>query len=981
MTTATKIIWRRHRRGARRQAAATSRTIVSILLALAVLLVVVLPVTVIAANTLIFYFETLSAAPLSREGAAREAGGRATELYDSTGETLLYSLRTVSGDAMAWVDLDTLPPFLIAATLQAEDADFLTRPPRDAADMMATLWENWLVGTLTPDRTITGRLVREVIAPTADGALDLNATRARETVLVAELERRYSLADILEWHLNTNFYGNEAYGVESAAQLYFGKRAVDLALDEAAMLAAIPSAPQYNPFSSEIAARGRQGDVLRGLLNADVIDQAAHDDAAARLTPIVRDNYLPPIAPEFTVYARQQAATVLDSLGYDGTRLVALGGLHITTTLDLALYRDLECLRDASLRRLNGQPTPTECPPAARLPDAGTALDGLPPDSAALLVLDARTGAIAAMVGGATGVEHAPGVMLQPFVYLNGLLRGVNTPASMVFDIPNQFPGAQQGLIYTFTNPQQPFSGAMNLRGAMGSWRLPPAVDIAYRQGMPAILTTAHSLGVNSLEEARSDVMLLERGGAVSLLDIGYAFSVFATLGDMRGVEVPPIARGYRARDPVAVITIADADGTVLWRYDAEDARACTSLDVCTPLLEPGAAYLINDMLADQETRWSLYGQNSPFDTTMPAAIVAGVAGDGERQWTVGYSADYVVGAVMYRADGQPVGLAADTVTAAAAPWNALIEHVHALRGTGTSWERPPSVIEAVVCQISGLLPNDACPVVSELFLDGTQPGTVDSFWQVVEVNDQSGRLANFNTPPELRRQARFFVPPTGAPMEWWVANQQPLPPTEYDDVSRPQIFETVRIDRPALFDYIGGRADIYAEIDPDGVAYVLLEYGEGLNPTQWLTIGGQQTTFDSRRPLGTWDTSALDGLYSLRLIAVMDDQSRESDAVQVTIDNQPPIARLDSLEPGKIYRWPSDDVILLNAEIADNLKIDRAEFYYGDSLLGADVSWPHGIEWQITGLGSHTFTVIAFDAVGNQASSTVTVEVLRSGT
>ena len=179
-----------------------------------------------------------------------------------------------------------------------------------------------------------------------------NDARAHEIALIAEINRRYTPRQILEWHLNTDYYGNEAYGIEAAAQIYLNKRAVDLTLDEAALLAAIPTAPQYNPFADETAARGRQTDLLRD----DA--QSRHDHAgrlrraaAAANTPISRGNYLPPIAPEFTVYARQQAENILNSLGYDGSQLIARGSLKITTTLDLDLYNQTVCALQAQLAR------------------------------------------------------------------------------------------------------------------------------------------------------------------------------------------------------------------------------------------------------------------------------------------------------------------------------------------------------------------------------------------------------------------------------------------------------------------------------------------------------------------------------------------------------------------------------------------------------------------------------------------------------
>ncbi|MBL8134774.1 MAG: transglycosylase domain-containing protein [Anaerolineae bacterium] len=984
MGSVVQIIGRRRRRLQRRADISRQRTLWSVVIAVLLGVFVILPGMVVAVDTLSFYWTTIDNPALDRSNAAESEAGRVTELYDAADETLIYTLRSTTGDTDAWVDIDTLPPLVIDTALMAEDADFLASRRINALDMVVGLWRNWLDGTLPPDTSITGRLVRDVILPAADtqGGGDLNSVRAQEIVLIAEVERRYSHEEILEWHFNTSYYGNEAYGIEAAAQLYLGKRAVDLTLDEAALLAAIPSAPQYNPFNNEIAARGRQGDLLRLMRNSDRIDEATYAAASTRIAPIVRGNYLPQIAPEFTVYARRQAAAILDSLGYDGTRLVALGGLRVTTSLDLALYQQMTCALETALARASGTAEPvTNCPAGAFTARFENEIDGLPPDTGALILMDAQTGVIRAMVGGAASAEHAPGVLLQPFVYLNGFLGGAQTPGTMVYDIPNQFPGAQEGLIYSFSNPNQPFNGPMNLRDAMGSWRLPAAVSVAYRQGMANILQTAHSLGLNSLDEGRFDIMLLERGGVVSLLDVAYSLSVFSTLGDMRGVPVTPAARGYRTRDPVAVLRISDPNGGVLWEYDETAARTCATLDVCTPLLEPGAAYLVNDVLSDQETRWSIFGQGSPFDTSMPAAVISGTAGGGERHWTFGYSPDYVVGAVLYRADSQPVGYDTTTISAAAPLWHGLMEYVHARSGRSTaSWERPVSVVDVAVCETSGLLPNGICPVVNEIFLDGTQPQMVDTYWQVVEINNQNGRLANVNTPPELRSEARFFVPPAGEVRDWWTANNLPLPPVEYDEVSRPQVFQTVRIARPQLFDYVGGQVEIYAEVDTEDILYVQMEYGQGVNPTLWLSIGENQTNPDPGRPLGVWDTRGLDGLYSLRLVAVMDDNSRESDAVQVTVDNQPPSVRVDSVEPGKIYRWPTDDAVVLGAQVEDNLKIDRVEFYYENTLLGADVSWPYSLDWQIAGLGAHTFTAIAFDSVGNQSSSQITVEVLRAG-
>lgn len=951
------------------------------MLGVALLVLVVLPGGAAFGGAAVIYWQAVQNLPAPGETTA--TGAAPTEFYDATGATLVYALQNPLGDGSSWVALDSLPPDVVSATLAAEDPAFLTRAGFNPLQTLVDLWRNSLIGTLSPDPTITGRLVRSVIAPLADIRGSVNDARAREIALISEINRRYTSRQILEWHLNTNYYGNEAYGIEAAARIYLNKPVAELTLDEAALLAAIPTAPQYNPFTDETAARGRQTDLLREMRNLNLIAQDAYDTAREVDTPISRGNYLPPTAPEFTVYARQQAEKILDSLGYDGSQMLARGSLKITTTLDLDLYNQTVCALQAQLARFGTSEAPDSCASSVYLPQLRGAVGNAPPDGGSIVILDAATGAIRSMVGAATDEQYQPGPTLLPFVYLSAFIDpGAGyTPATMVFDIPTQFPGSEEGLIYTVGNPDGRFRGPMNLRSAMGAGLIPPAAGIAYQQGMNTILQTAHQLGLNSLDENSYDLMLLERGGQVDLLDVAYSYSVFATLGSMRGVPVEPVARGFRARDPAAVLEIRDADGSILWQYDTDEATRCGTLDVCTPLLQPNLAYLVNDVLADQETRWSVLGQGSALDLSRPGAVVYGMTGDDSASWTVGYTPQYVVGVALNRRDDAAMSLDAFGVNGAAPVWRALMEYVHARAGIPPSdWERPDSVVDGLVCDRSGLLPNNVCPVHDEIFLDGTQPRQTDTYWQLVEINNQTGQRATVNTPPELVSGVTYFVPPPGDATDWWIANRQPLPPEEYDDVSSARVFQTVRITRPALFDYVGGTVEIYADMNTQQMRSFQVEYGQGLNPTQWITVGGQQTTFSPDQPVATWDTSQLDGLYSLRLVVIREDNSRESSAVQVTVDNIAPTVSVSSVEPDKIYRWPDDSVVSLQAAAEDNLTISRVEFYHNNDLLGSDVDWPFRLDWRIEGIGDQTFTAIAFDGVGNQSSSQMTVPVLRAG-
>ncbi|HRE46884.1 MAG TPA: transglycosylase domain-containing protein, partial [Aggregatilineales bacterium] len=174
-------------------------------------------------------------------------------------------------------------------------------------------------------------------------------------ILATEISRLYSKNQILEWYLNTNFYGNLAYGVGTAAQVYFGKRVQDLTLGEAAMLAAIPQNPQLNPIDDWIAARQRQAVVLDSMVAQGYITEATATAAKSEiiiLRPTTERYGI--IAPHFSLYAREQAITILNKLGMDGARLVSGKGLKIYTTLDVDLNYQVECVLRGHVERLAG---------------------------------------------------------------------------------------------------------------------------------------------------------------------------------------------------------------------------------------------------------------------------------------------------------------------------------------------------------------------------------------------------------------------------------------------------------------------------------------------------------------------------------------------------------------------------------------------------------------------------------------------------
>ncbi|MBC8099666.1 MAG: transglycosylase domain-containing protein, partial [Armatimonadetes bacterium] len=229
MASTAHIIRRRRNRKARRAAAQTRQRNWLYLLLTLLFLGVGLPLSIVLGTTAVVYAQETATLPQPGDTLDLSAMAGATELYDRSGQTLLYTVQDPLGDNRTWLRLDDLPPYVAQATLLVEDPDFYTAR-FDPLRMVTRLWRNLLAGPIEPERSITGRLVRNAIATPPEVARI--SDRTREIALVAALQSRYTSQQLLEWHLNTNDYGGEAYGIEAAAQVYLGKSARALTLDE-----------------------------------------------------------------------------------------------------------------------------------------------------------------------------------------------------------------------------------------------------------------------------------------------------------------------------------------------------------------------------------------------------------------------------------------------------------------------------------------------------------------------------------------------------------------------------------------------------------------------------------------------------------------------------------------------------------------------------------------------------------------------------
>ena len=186
MASATRILQRRRRREARKQAAQASARLWAGIVIVAVLVLVVLPVSILLGGAAIMYSQATQDLPDPQATIYLDPIVGPTELYDRSGSSLLFSVQDPLGDQRQWIPLESLPPYLVDATLLMEDPNFLTRPQAGLGQGLVKLWQNYVDGPLPMDPTLTGRLVRNAIAPRGEtpGPVD----REREIALVTEIQ-------------------------------------------------------------------------------------------------------------------------------------------------------------------------------------------------------------------------------------------------------------------------------------------------------------------------------------------------------------------------------------------------------------------------------------------------------------------------------------------------------------------------------------------------------------------------------------------------------------------------------------------------------------------------------------------------------------------------------------------------------------------------------------------------------------------------
>ncbi len=941
-----------------------------------------------------------------------------TEIYDRTGEHMIARVIDPTGGERVWVSLDDLPENLLNATVASEDRSFWENAGFNPRGIARAFWADIRGQEIQGGSSITQQLIKNIViekeqryvGPEGPGWEDYDR-KITEVLLSHRITQEYSKERILEWYLNTNFYGNLAYGIEAAAQVYFDKSASDLTLAESATLVAIPQYPRMNPFDNPEMARSRQGLVLDSMMRDGYI--TLQEAATAKEEPwdLAREQSFERFdmeAPHFSVYVRKQ----LERMPEVGPEALYRGGLRVYTTVDLELQEQAQCAAQTQIRRLSGEDETTViqeaiengCQAAQYLPPLAAYQVGRDHDvnNASVVVLRPGTGEILAMVGSldywdesidgqynvaVDGGGRQPGSSFKPFTYVTLLSQGYNA-AHMFLDVRQAF-RQSSGTPYVPENYDRRYHGPQRLRLALARSYNIPAVAALEIAGIDNVIRTAHRMGINTLNEGLDyyGLSLTLGGGEVHLLDMVYAFSVFANNGRMYGTPVPAdeARDGFRQLDPVTILRVEDSRGNVLFRYDQPETDT---------VLSPELAYLMTDILSDRQSRWAAMGRPNPLELSgdRPAAAKTGTTNDFRDAWTIGYTPQLAAGVWVGNTDNHMMNNLPG-LRGAAPIWHAVMEY--ALQDKPVApFMRPEGLVQKSVCSVSGEQPTERCPTVTELFIPGTEPTETCDIHQAFHVNRETGRLCTVHTPPELCEEKVYEVYPPEA--ESWIASlpedaRPETPPTQYDTIYGPSRTDAdVAIVSPESYSYVSGVVPIVGNARGGDFNFYRLVFGKGLNPTEWIQIGPDHGNQVDHGPLENWDTTGLDGLYSLRLQVVDHAANLRETTIQVTVDNVAPTVDLNYPTEGSEYQLGYHEWVNINAEV-DDYSMDRVEFYTfagGKQGEPADLQpfavrrvAPFNANWTLsssTRLGSHTFYVVAIDAAGNKTKSNlVTVQVV----
>ncbi len=645
-----------------------------------------------------------------------------TKIFDRNGE-LLYDI--YQNQNRTPIKLADMPDVVKKSTISIEDKDFYKHSGFSITGILRSVFDLIINRQITGGgSTLTQQLVKNALL-TSDRSL---IRKIKELILAIQVERAYTKDQILEMYLNEIPYGGTAYGIEAAANLYFGKLTKDLNLAEASLLAGLPQRPSvYSPYGTQPElSKVRQKEVLRRMVEDGYITK--DEERAAEnvdLTYRTKQKELGFKAPHFVLYVKQKL------IEQYGDKLVEQGGLKVTTSLDFKIQEKAQDIVRSEVEKLNSSKI----------------------GNGAAVVLDPKTGQILALVGskdyfgeslpkgckeGVTCVFEPnvnvalslrqPGSATKPITYAKALEKGYTANYTLM-DVKTEFPGGANLPQYNPVNYDGQFRGPVQIRYALGNSYNIPAVKMLALVGVRDVLEQGYRMGITSWEPSAENVSsvglsLVLGGREVRLLDLTSAFGVFANKGEQL--------------DPVSILKVEDSKGKTLFEYKKPDGKK---------VLDDGIAFIISDILADNGARTAAFGSNSFLNIPgKTVAVKTGTTDQKRDNWSIGYTPSIVVGVWVGNNDNSPLDpRIASGVTGASPVWAAIMREVLKDK-SNEPFERPDKVFQTDVDGLMNGKPHTGSPTRKEYFISGTEPKGESGAYQRQRVcKSNTHRLANDN--------------------------------------------------------------------------------------------------------------------------------------------------------------------------------------------------------------------------------------------
>ncbi|MCC7357467.1 PBP1A family penicillin-binding protein [Candidatus Uhrbacteria bacterium] len=651
-----------------------------------------------------------------------------TKIYDRTGQ---HILREIHGEEnRTLIQIKDLPDYVSHASVAIEDKNFYTHHGISWRGLIRAFVINTIKGErVKGTSTLTQQLIKNAVL-TNERSL---TRKAKEILLSLQIERVFTKEQILQLYLNEISYGPMVYGIESAARTYFGKSAKELTLDEAALLAAIPQAPDlYSPYGT--GTRGDNRNLLVGRQHY-ILDQMAEqkyiteDEAEAAkkietLKKLIARKELNISAPHFVHYVQSQLYEKY------GQANVERKGYKVITTLDW----DKQQIAEEEVKK--------------GVDERGHKYGF---NNGGLVALDPKNGQILSMVGskdfsdreieGEVNVTLSPlqpGSSFKPIVYVAAFQKGY-TPDMTLWDVDTTFKtdiGNYEPKNYDFKE-HGPISARAALQGSLNI----PAVKMLYLTGISRVLDFAEQLGYTTFSDrSRFGLSLVLGGGEVRLIEHTNAYAAFAN----EGKQYPL----------VSILKVEDANGKIIDEWKLGEGKQVVDRD---------ASLRLTDVLSDNNARSYVFG-NKNF-LTLPGRSVAaktGTTNNFKDAWTMGYTPSLVAGVWVGNTNGTEMKRGADGSQIAAPIWQAFMKR--ALENSPAEKFTPPPTIDTDKPILNGK--------VTEI---------------KINIDKVSGKIATENTPPDLIEEKTFHE---GHNELWYLDKDDPRGPAPTHPQDDPQFTE-----------------------------------------------------------------------------------------------------------------------------------------------------------------------------------------------